>query len=69
VLWEYRITCNKLIGHIPFHLVYGQEVVMHMEFIVLSLCISVLTELTNSSVVEKILAELIELKEDRFFTG
>jgi hypothetical protein len=43
---------------------YGQEVVMPMEFIVPSLCIVALTELTDSGAMEKRLSELIELEED-----
>ena len=34
VLWAYKTTCKKLTGHTPFILVYGQEVVMPMEYII-----------------------------------
>jgi hypothetical protein len=42
---------------------------MPMEFIVSSLCIVTLTELTDSGTVEKILSELVELEEDHFIAG
>jgi transposase InsO family protein len=37
VLWAYRTTCKKLTGHMPFKLVYGQEAVVPLEFLVPSL--------------------------------
>jgi transposase InsO family protein len=37
VLWAYRTTCKKLTGHTPFKLVYGQEAVVPLEFLVPSL--------------------------------
>ena len=37
VLWAYRMKCKKLIGQTPLRLVYGIEVVMPIEYIVLSL--------------------------------
>ena len=41
-----------LIGQTPFRLVYGQEVVMPMEYIVPSLRVTVLTEMIDVDVVE-----------------
>ena len=46
ILWAYRTTCKKLTGHNPFKLTYGQEVVMPMEYIVPSLRIAALTDMT-----------------------
>jgi hypothetical protein len=33
VLWPYMTTCKNLIGHMTFKLVYGQEVVVPLEFL------------------------------------
>jgi hypothetical protein len=51
VLWEYRKTKKKFTGQTSFRLVYGQEVVMPMDFIVLSLCVAVITDLSNLSAI------------------
>ena len=47
VMWAYCTTCNKLIGRTQFRLVYGQEVVMPMEYIVPSLRIVVITKIMD----------------------
>jgi hypothetical protein len=44
VLWAYKTTSKKLKGHTPFRLVYGQEAMMPMEFILPSLCIATIIE-------------------------
>ena len=63
ILWAYRMTCKKLTGHTPFHLVYGKEVVMSMEYSVSSIIIVAITEMTNVGVVEEILLQLVQLEE------
>lgn len=50
VLWAYRTTCKKLAGHTPFKLVYGQKVVVPIEYIVPSLRIVAFTDMDYSSV-------------------
>ena len=69
MLWLYRITSNKLTGQAPFRLVYGREVGMPMEYIVQSLRVETLTEITCFDAVEEILLQLIHLEEERFIAG
>jgi hypothetical protein len=45
VLWAYRTTCKKMTGNTPFILVYGQEVVTPLEFLVQSLCVTEITKM------------------------
>jgi len=56
VLWAYRTTCKKLTRKTPFRLVYGQEEVMPMEYIMPSLRIAVVTEIADRNVMEEHLA-------------
>ena len=65
----YRTTCKKLIGHTPFNLVYGQEAIMPMEYIIPSLRIVQLTEMADTDTMNEILAQLLSLEEDRFIAG
>ena len=43
VLWAYRAACKRFPGKTPFKLVYGQEAVMPMEYIIPILRIVALT--------------------------
>ena len=69
MLWAYRMTCKKLTGHTPFSLVYGQEVVMPMEYIILSFRIAQITRMADTETVNERLAKLLALEEDRFIAG
>ena len=69
VLWAYRTACKKLTGHTPFSLVYGQEAVMPMEYIIPSLRIAQITEMADADMMNDRLAQLLALKEDRFIIG
>jgi hypothetical protein len=52
-----------------FRLVYGKEFVMPMDFILSSLCIAKITELSNIGAIEERLETLVQLEEDRFIIG
>ena len=69
VLWAYRTISKKLTGQTHFRLVCGQEAVMPMEFILPSLHIAAITNLSNSSALEERLAQLVQLEENHFFAG
>ena len=58
-----------LTGHTPFNLVYGQEVVMPMEYIIPSLRIAQITEMADADTMNDRLAQLLALEEDRFIAG
>jgi len=45
------------------------EAVMPMEFLVLSLCISLFTQITKSKEVEKQIQDLLQLEEDQALTN
>ena len=56
-------------GHTPFRLVYGQEAVMPMEYIVPSLRISDFIEMDDPTIITERLTKILELEEDRFIAG
>ena len=62
----YRTTCKKLTGQKPFILVYGQEAVMPMEYVVPSLRVVTITRIRYFDVVEERLLQLIHLEEEHF---
>ena len=69
VLWAYITTSKKLTRHTPFRLVYGKEAVMRMEFLVPSLCVILMIEMTEKGALEKRLDELMELEEDKIIAS
>ena len=69
MLWAYRTTYKKLTAHTPFSLVYGQEVVMPMEYIIPSLRIAKITEMADTDTMNERLAQLLALEEDIFILG
>ena len=52
ILWAYRTTSKKSFGQTPFRMVYRQEEIMSMEFIVPSLCVAMITNISESGAVE-----------------
>jgi hypothetical protein len=50
-------------------LVYGLEVVVPMEYLVLSLRIAAFTDIDDTGIVHERLSQLVELEEDRFMAG
>ena len=55
ILWAYQTTYKRLTRKIPFKLVYGQEAVMPMEYIVCSLCITTTKGMDDEGALEEIL--------------
>ena len=53
VLWTYRTTCKRLTGKTLFKLVYGQEAVMPIEYIVPSLHIAAAKSMDHEAALEE----------------
>ena len=64
-----RVGSLKLRGQTPFRLVYGQEVVVPLDYLIPSLCIVTITYMTKNGVVQEILSQLMDLEEDRIMAG
>ena len=69
ILWAYRITCKRLIGKTPFKIVYSQEVMMLMAYIVPSLRIAPTLGISDEGDIEERLTQLLQFEEDRFIVG
>jgi transposase InsO family protein len=69
VLWVYRMTCKKLTGHTPFKLVYDQEAVVPLEFLIPSLRVAAITQMTERDAIQERLHQLLAMEEDRILAG
>jgi hypothetical protein len=58
-----------LTGQTPFKLVYGQEAVVPLEFMVPSLRIETLTNMTERGAIQERLNKLMEMEEDMILVG
>jgi hypothetical protein len=58
-------TCKKLTGHTPFRLVYEQEAMVPLEFLVPSLCIAAITNMTERGAVKDRMSQLMIMEEYR----
>jgi flagellar motor switch protein FliG len=58
-----------LTGHTPFKLVYDQEAVVPLEFLVPSLHVEAITQMTERGPVQEILNQLLSMEEDQILAG
>jgi hypothetical protein len=69
VLWSYRTNCKKLTRQTPFRLVYGQQVIVPLAFMVPSLHVVEITNMTLRGAVKERLNQLMGMEEDRILPG
>ncbi|KAL3694202.1 hypothetical protein R1sor_007853 [Riccia sorocarpa] len=65
VLWAMRTAYKATTNHTPFHMVYGVEALVPMEFIVPTLRIATEYNLNPEGILQRRLKELLKLEESR----
>jgi len=65
VLWAYKTTCKKITWQTPFIFLYGQEELVPLEYLISRFCIAAITNMTKRGENQEILAQLMELEEDK----
>jgi hypothetical protein len=68
-MWVYMTTCKKLTGKTPFILVYGQEAVVPLEFLVPSLRVVTITNMTKRGTIQERLSQLMLMEEYLILAG
>ena len=69
ILWDYMTTCKNLTGKKPFILVYGKEAVVPLDYLVPSMRIVMITNMTEEGVAQEILDQLMEMEEFIILVG
>jgi hypothetical protein len=69
VLWAYMTNYKNLTGQTSFILVYGKEAVVPLEFLLPSLRVATITNMTERDAVKERLNQLMEMEEDRIMAG
>jgi hypothetical protein len=66
-LWADYTTMKTSAGRTPFQLLYGKEVIMHVELELTSLILALQTKELNSTNVPQRLHDLLDLEEQRSY--